>query len=109
MDNRRLTRAFIEARLAETGINADYMLTDNPPPFIVWYFDTGKITASDDGTRRLREDTVVIKLYDSEYSETNTDAVADAFSDFDIDISNEYISNEQLFETTFTITHTGKY
>lgn len=109
MDNRRLTRAVVEARLAETDINTDYMLTDNDPPFIVWYYDTARITTSDDGTRRVRTDTVVIKLYDNEYSEANVDKVADAFADFDIDITNAYISNEQLYETTYTITHTGKY
>jgi hypothetical protein len=37
------------------------------------------------------------------------DAVADAFSDFDIDITNAYIDTEQLYETTFIITHKGKY
>lgn len=109
MDNRRLTRAAVEARLAEVGIQADYMLTDSDPPFIVWHFDGAKITASDDGTRRVRTDTVVIILYGNEYSEANIDAVADAFADFDIDIDNAYISTEELYETTFTISHTGKY
>ena len=84
------------------------MLSDNAPPYIAWNFVRARISASDDGIRRVREDTVIIRLYQADYSQANVDKVVNAFADFEIDVSEDYISAEQLYETSFTITHTGK-
>lgn len=109
MDSRRLTKERVEQRLNSiAGIPYDYMLSDKDPPYIAWNFVRALITASDDGIHRVRQDTIMIRLYQAEYSQTNVDKVANAFSDFEIDMSEDYISAEQLYETTFTITHTGK-
>lgn len=92
-------------RLRTLDIPAAYSHFNKPPsvPFVV-YTTTGSERYGADYENMLERRTVRIELYTDKKDEQLEDSVADLFSEYELDIYESYIDDQQLYQVAFEFT-----
>lgn len=99
----------IYERLKRLEIPVAYSHFNDPPniPFVV-YTASDKERHGADDVNLLENITVRIELYTDYKDEECEDAVASLFDEYEMDISESYISDQQLYQVVFEFTITNK-
>lgn len=89
-------------RLKQAGIPVAYSHFNEPPPvpFVV-YIVTDSERYGADYKNMLKRQTIRIELYTDHKNEALEDRIANLFNEFEIDVTETYIEEQELYQVSF--------